>query len=136
MKVTQFCLTLCDPRDIATHAPLSLGFSRQEYWSGLPFTLPGDLPDSGIELASPVSPALAGRFFTTENLGSPHRCSIVSTPLLKISTYKRTCVIQTPHCSGVNCSVISPKKGRTVWGIQNNKSNSCVSYFAGRFFTI
>ena len=44
----------------------STGFPRQEYWSGLPFPPPGDLPNSGIELASP---ALAGRFFTTEPPG-------------------------------------------------------------------
>ena len=43
-------------------------FSRQEYWSGLPFSPPGDLPDSGIEPVSPVSPALAGRSFTTKPL--------------------------------------------------------------------
>ena len=43
-----------------------MGFSRQEYWSGLPFSSPGDLSDPGIELASP---ALAGLFFTTEPLG-------------------------------------------------------------------
>ena len=41
-------------------APLSMGFPRQEYWSGLPFPPPGDLSDTGIELASPASPALAG----------------------------------------------------------------------------
>ena len=46
-----------------TKAPRSMGFSRQEYWSGLPFPPPGDLPDPGIE---PVSPALAGSFFTIE----------------------------------------------------------------------
>ena len=46
------------------------GFSRQEYWSGLPFPTPGDLPDPGIEPASPVSPALASRFFTTELSGN------------------------------------------------------------------
>ena len=51
------------PRTIAHYAHLSMGFSRQEYWIGLPFPSPGDLPDSGIE---PTSPALAGRFFTTE----------------------------------------------------------------------
>ena len=45
-----------------------MGLSRQDYWSGLPFPSPGDLPDPGIE---PVSPALAGRFFTTEPLGKP-----------------------------------------------------------------
>ena len=51
------------PWTVARQAPLSVGFSRQEYWSGLPFPPPGDLPDPGIE---PVSPALAGRFSTTE----------------------------------------------------------------------
>ena len=50
---------------VAHQAPLSMGFSRQEFWSGLPCCLPGDLPDPGIELASLMSPALAGRFFTT-----------------------------------------------------------------------
>ena len=52
------------PRTGARQAPLSMGFSRQEYWSALPFPSAGDLPDPGIELASPMSPSLAGRFFT------------------------------------------------------------------------
>ena len=56
------------PRTVAHHAPLSMGFPRQEYWSGLPFPSPGDLPDPGIE---PSSPALAGRFFTIEPPGNP-----------------------------------------------------------------
>ena len=47
----------------ARQAPPSMGFSRQEYWSGLPFPPLGDLPDPGIELESLVSPALAGDFF-------------------------------------------------------------------------
>ena len=51
------------PWTVAHQAPLSMGFSRQEYWSGLPFPSPGDLLDPGIE---PMSPALAGRFFATE----------------------------------------------------------------------
>ena len=52
---------------LALQAPLSMGFSRQEYWGALPFPSPGNLPNKGIE---PVSPALAGRYFT-EHLGSP-----------------------------------------------------------------
>ena len=44
-------------------APLSVEFSRQEYWSEFPFPTPGDLPDPWIERMSPVSPALAGNFF-------------------------------------------------------------------------
>ena len=55
-----------------THqTPLSMGFSRQQYWNGLPFPLPRDLPDPGIEPLSPVSPVLAGEFVTTEPLGNP-----------------------------------------------------------------
>ena len=46
-----------------------MDFSRQEYWSGLPFPLPGHHPDPGIELTSPTSPALAGGFFTTKPPG-------------------------------------------------------------------
>ena len=50
---------------IACQAPLSMGFSRQEHWSGLPCPSPGDLLDPGIKPMSLTSPALAGRFFTT-----------------------------------------------------------------------
>ena len=50
---------------VAHQAPLSMGFSRQEYWSGLPYLPPGDLPDPGIEPTFLESPALAGGFFTT-----------------------------------------------------------------------
>ena len=46
------------PWTVAHQAPLSMGFSRQEYWSGLPCTSPGDLPDPGIEPTYPVSPTL------------------------------------------------------------------------------
>ena len=58
----QFFLT---PWTVAHQAPPSMEFSREEYWSGLPFPSPGGLPDPGIE---PASPALAGRFFTSENI--------------------------------------------------------------------
>ena len=51
----------------ARHAPLSIRLPRQEYWSGSPFPPPGDLPNPGIEPSSLVSPALAGRFFTTNS---------------------------------------------------------------------
>ena len=50
---------------VACQASLSMGFSRQEYWSGLPCPPPRDIPDPGIEPAFPMSPALAGGFFTT-----------------------------------------------------------------------
>ena len=57
---------------VACQAPLPMGFSKQEYWSRLPFPPPGDLPDPGIKPTSPASPALAGGFFTTEPLEYPH----------------------------------------------------------------
>ena len=53
---------------IACQAPLYMAFPGQEYWNGLPFPPPGDLPNPGIK---PMSPALAGRFFTTEPPGKP-----------------------------------------------------------------
>ena len=59
-KSFQLCPTLCDPI-----APLPMGFPRQENWNELPFPSPGDLPGPGMELASLMSPALAGGVFTT-----------------------------------------------------------------------
>ena len=56
---------------IVQQAPLSMRFPKQEYWSGLPFPAPGDLPNPGIKPASLASPALAGRFFTTVPPGKP-----------------------------------------------------------------
>ena len=70
MLVTQLCPTLLDPVDPrgAHQAPLSMEFSRQEYWSGLPFPSAGDLPDQGIK---PRSPALQADSFPSELQGSP-----------------------------------------------------------------
>ena len=69
--MAQLCPTLRSPWTIACQAPLSMKFSRQEYWSGLPFPIPGDIPNPGIEPASLTSPALASRFFTTAPPGKP-----------------------------------------------------------------
>ena len=73
-EVPQSCPTLCDPVDCslpgssAYQAPLSMGFSRQEYWSGLPFPSPGDLPNPGLK---PGSPALQADALTSEPPGKP-----------------------------------------------------------------
>ena len=64
-------LTLAIPWTIARQASVSMGFSRQEYRSGLPCSPSGDLPDPGIEPTTPVSPALAGEFFTKSPPGKP-----------------------------------------------------------------
>ena len=54
MSFAQLCLILCDPKTVAHQALLSIAFSKQEYWRGLPFPTPGGLPNSGIDPASPV----------------------------------------------------------------------------------
>ena len=66
---------LVTPRTVARQALLSMGFPRQECWSGLPRPPPGDLPDPGT--VSPVSCALAGMFFTTKPPGKPRPFSLV-----------------------------------------------------------
>ena len=65
VKPLQSCWTLCDPMDCNRQVSLSMGFSRQEYWSGLPCPPPGDLPNPGIQPSSFLSPVLMGGFFTT-----------------------------------------------------------------------
>ena len=65
-KSLQSCLTLCNPMDCSPPGSSAHGFSRQEYWSGLPCPLPGHLPDPGMER---TSPALQVEFFTTEPPG-------------------------------------------------------------------
>ena len=74
--VAKSCPTLYDPMDVAHQTPLSMAFPRQEYWSGLPFPPPGDIPDPRVE---PMSPALAGGFFTVEPLGKPMSANSTST---------------------------------------------------------
>ena len=68
--VPQSCLTLRDPL-VYNPTPLSMGSSRQEYGSGLPFFPPGDHPDPGVEPASPLSPALQVDSLLAEPLGKP-----------------------------------------------------------------
>ena len=65
----RLCPTLFYSMDCSCQTPLSMGLSRQEYWSGLPGHPPGDLPNLGMEPTSLLSPALASGFFTTSALG-------------------------------------------------------------------
>ena len=76
--VTRSCLTLAIPSTLPCQAPLSMGFSRQEYWSGLPFPSPEDLLNPGIKSMSPMSPALQADSFTTEPPGK-HWISLQTT---------------------------------------------------------
>ena len=68
MKSLSHVQLFATPWTVARQAPLSMGFSRQEYWSGLPFPSPGHLPDPGIE---PRSPALEADALTSEPPGKP-----------------------------------------------------------------
>ena len=71
-KILQVCSCVLvmssslQPHELACQIPLSMGISREEYWRGLPFPPPEDLPDPGIKSTSLTSPELAGMFFTTE----------------------------------------------------------------------
>ena len=69
-KLLQLCLTLCNPVDCSP--PSSMRFSRPEQWNGLPFPPPVDLPNAGIELMSPVSPALQEDSLPAEPSGKPY----------------------------------------------------------------
>ena len=80
---------------VARQAPLSVEFSRQEYWSGLPLLPPGDLPDPGIKARSPMSPALAGGFFT------------IKPPVLVVSDCFSSCIVSCASAdllSGTMCA--------------------------------
>ena len=104
---------------VAHQAPLSMEFPRQEYWSGLPFPSPGDLPHPGFEL---VSPALAGGFFTTQSPGKPCKTQLWHFNLTLVAyvqwfwcVYKSQPFNQWPHltCSwvfapSVNCGAPDP----------------------------
>ena len=107
---------------VARQAPLSMGFSRQEYWSALPCPPPGHLPDSGFEPVSLMSPALADRFFTTsaiwktQNLLSftqpqdnckaivclNHTCWVEITPNSRVGLQRK---LNTEEWMLLNCSV-------------------------------
>ena len=79
---------LCVPSWIVAHqAPLSMGFSKQEYWSWLPFPSPVDLPDPGIEPVSLVSPELSSRFFTTSTTQEASRQLYLNTNKQEVTAY-------------------------------------------------
>ena len=105
--VTQSCLTLCNPVDCITcQAPLSMGFSRQEYWKGLPFPSPGNLLDPGIK---PRSLALQADSLPSEPPGKPQwPCSTSNlSPENETGSFK----------SSLRCSI---KSGSPVFKLMNN----------------
>ena len=87
-KSLQSCPTLCAPWTVGYQAPLPTGFSRQEYWSGLPHTPPEDLPDPEIKPESLTSPALASGFFTTSTTWRAAILCVVK-PIIKMTLANR-----------------------------------------------
>ena len=105
--------------DYSHQPPLSTGFSGQEYWSGLPFPSPKDLPDPGIE---PTSPPLAGRlffvcffFFTTEPLGKPKH----QTGYRNLGFIFNLCLLPTKNCHWTSASVKVKSLITAVPGLQH-----------------
>ena len=94
-------------RPAAHQAPLSLGFSRQEYQSGLPCPPPGDLPNPGIEPVSLMSPALVGRFFTTS---APWEAGCLAIHIYNLKIFRQTSPKAALPCmfAPAMCSIISP----------------------------
>ena len=78
-------------------APLSMGFFRRGYRSGLPFSPPGDLSDSGIKRGSPASSLLAGGFFAAEQPGKPSALVLPNEELLQLSRVSRVRLCATPQ---------------------------------------
>ena len=119
-SVTKSCQTLCNLWTIACQAPLSMGFSRQEYWSGLPFPPPGDLSHPEIE---PVSPPLAGRFFTTRAIWEVPTCLWTSSqsPFPPLGTHPTDLV---PMCTNTRVNA------QSLRGYTNVSLLSCLSSLA------
>ena len=119
------------PWTTARQASLSLGFSRQAYWSGLPCPLPGDLPDPGIEPMSPMSPALQADSLPTEPSGKPTDiCG-----QYHFQATKRLCQIQEPgEPYNLKGCVVSHKpkntnSGRLLWHISCRPKKTTPAYF-------
>ena len=84
------------PWTVDHQAPLSMGFPRQEYWNGFPFPSPEDLPNPGIKSKSPVSPTLAGRFFTP----APGKSTLKDKETKQITFFEHS------HLNSILCSCV------------------------------
>ena len=98
------------PGTVACRPPLSMGFSRREYWSGVAIPPPGDLPHPGIELASPASPALTGGLFTTQPRGRPafHTAPWLNLCETSTSSYSPTSSMISSQATSVCSDFASP----------------------------
>ena len=106
-KLLQLCPTLCSPMVCSHQAPLSMGFSRQECWSGLPFPPPG-FPTQGSNTRLFTSSALAGRFFTTSTTWEALSLSKTSLSLEAQHTDKRKQCLKGKELVAQSCSTLWP----------------------------
>ena len=106
------------PWTVARQAPLSVGFSRQEHWSGLPFPFPGDLPDPGIEAASPAVQA-------DSLLWEPHLQTVFHTGCTTLHFHNSGQAFQLLHLSQLSSILAAPFYISTTVGKPSNFSTSC-----------
>ena len=132
-SITQSCLTLCSPMECSLLVPLPTEFSRKEYWSGMPFPTPGDLPNPGVEPRSPVPPALAGRSFTTSAAWEAH-VPVCTHTIEYYSSIKKNVILPVAatwmDLGGIMLSEISRTKTDTVWchlSVESKKYNKLVN---------
>ena len=109
------------PWAVARQGPVSMGFPRQEYWSGLPFLSPGGLPDPGIE---PLSPALAGVFFTTKPPGKPNIPSWNNKTDVKFLSPLLNVLHENHRTLAQQISIFSYAN---IWAIEPTNISSCIT---------
>ena len=103
---TKSCPILASTCSVALHTPLSMGFSRQEYWSGLPFASPGELPNPGIKQLSPVSPALQADSLPTEPHQDKNHFPFLIT--VQFLSYSASCLKITIQTLSISSPVYAP----------------------------
>ena len=113
---------------IACQTPLFTGFSRQEYWNGLPCSFPGDLPDPGIELMSPVSPAMARGIFTTSTIWEAQVYAINNSQIKHVwygNNYIRFVLTAQPQIWSIVVNQIPAIISHSVYAIVAQKYEGC-----------
>ena len=121
------------PWTVAHQAPLFMGFSRQKYWSDLPCTPPRGLPDPGIKLTSLMSPALAGRFFTTTPSWEVLKVKVLITQLCLTHGMQPTKLLCPRDFPGKKAGMGCHSLLQGIFPIQRMNR---VSFIAGRFFPV
>ena len=136
----QLCPTLCDAMGYSPSRLLSVGFSGQKYWNGLPWPPPGHLPNPGIKSVSLMSPALTGRFFTTSTTWA----ALLRYFVCVLVTQKCLTLHDPMDCSLPDSSVLGILQSRVLeWvtipfsrGSSQPRYWTQVSSIAGGFFTV